>query len=80
VDEFKIREPVTGLYKKDYAVDVKHMKQDNDADLLGIALLLQTWKKRFFQDASAKIPSPRSHGSSGKSVKRKRRTREGCRA
>jgi hypothetical protein len=78
VDEFKARESVAGLYKKDYAVDVKHMKQDNDAGLFGIAFLLQTWKKRFFQDASAKIPSPRSHGSPGKSVKRKRRTWEGC--
>ena len=53
-----ILEPIAGLQKKDYAVDVKHMKQDNDADLLSIALLLQTLEKRFFQDASAKIPLP----------------------
>ena len=78
MDEFKVREPVTGLYRKDYAVDVKHMKRDNNADLFSIAFALQTWKKRFFQDASAKIPSLRSHGSSGESVERKSRTWEGC--
>ena len=53
-----ILEPIAGLQKKDYQVDVKHIEQKDDAGLLSIALLLQTLEKRFFQDASAKIPLP----------------------
>jgi rubrerythrin len=53
-----ILEPITGLYKKDYAVDLKHLEQTADADLLKIALMLQAQEKRFFQDASAKVPLP----------------------
>jgi hypothetical protein len=53
-----ILEPITGWYKKDYDIDVKHMEQKDDAGLLSIALLLQTREKRFFQDASAKVPLP----------------------
>jgi hypothetical protein len=53
-----ILEPITGLYKKDYAVDFKHLEQKDDADLLKIALMLQALEKRFFQDVSAKVPLP----------------------
>ena len=53
-----ILEPVTGLHRKEYEVDIKHMEQKNDADLSSIVLLLLTREQRFFQDASAKLPLP----------------------
>jgi acyl-CoA reductase-like NAD-dependent aldehyde dehydrogenase len=53
-----ILEPITGLYKKDYAVDLKRLEQTDDADLLKIALMIQAQEKRFFDDASAKVPLP----------------------
>jgi len=53
-----ILEPITGLYKKDFEVDLGHGRQKNDADLLRHALVLEEREKRFFQDASAKVPLP----------------------
>jgi hypothetical protein len=53
-----ILEPIAGLYKKEYEVDVTHMEQKDDTDLLRISLLLQTQEKRFFEDASAKVSLP----------------------
>jgi rubrerythrin len=53
-----ILEPITGLYKKDFEVDLGHGGQKNDADLLRHALVLEEREKRFFQDASAKVPLP----------------------
>ena len=52
-----ILEPITGLHKKDYDVDIKQAEQ-GDADLLSTAVVLQTREKRFFDDASAKVPLP----------------------
>jgi rubrerythrin len=53
-----ILEPITGLYKKDYEVDLGHGEQKNDADLLRRALVLEERENKFFQDASAKVPLP----------------------
>ncbi|HUJ88999.1 MAG TPA: hypothetical protein VLX12_02300 [Syntrophorhabdales bacterium] len=53
-----ILEPITGLYKKDYDVHLNQAEQKDDADLLRVALMLQTREKRFFDDASAKVPLP----------------------
>jgi hypothetical protein len=51
-------EPITGLFKKDYDVHLNQAEQKDDADLLRVALMLQTREKRFFDDASAKVPLP----------------------
>src|SRR5271157_981096 len=51
-------EPIAGLYKKDYDVHLNQAEQKDDADLLRVALMLQTREKRFFDDASAKVPLP----------------------
>jgi hypothetical protein len=53
-----ILEPVTGLRQDDYGLDLKDLSQTEDTDLLKIALLLEERSKRFFQDASTKIPLP----------------------
>ncbi|HME43408.1 MAG TPA: hypothetical protein VKF36_10015 [Syntrophorhabdales bacterium] len=53
-----ILEPIAGLYKKDYDVHLNQAEQKDDADLLRVALMLQTREKRFFDDASAKVPLP----------------------
>ena len=53
-----ILEPITGLYRKDYNVHLNQAEQKDDADLLRVALMLQTREKRFFDDASAKVPLP----------------------
>ena len=53
-----ILEPITGLEQDDYGVDLKGPSQADDKDLLKIALLLEERSKRFFQDASSKVPLP----------------------
>jgi hypothetical protein len=53
-----ILEPVAGLHEEDYEVDLKGLEQKDDADLLRVALILEQREKRFFQDASAKLPLP----------------------
>ncbi len=53
-----ILEPITGLNRETYDTDLRQMEQKDDADLLKIALLLETREKRFFQDASVKVPLP----------------------
>ena len=53
-----ILEPIAGLYKKDYEVDLRHGEQKDDADVLKGALMLEEREKRFFEDASAKVPLP----------------------
>jgi len=53
-----ILEPVTGLHEEDYEVDLKGLEQKDDADLLRVALILEQREKKFFQDASTKLPLP----------------------
>jgi rubrerythrin len=53
-----ILEPVTGLHEEDYEVDLKGLEQKEDADLMRIALTLEKREKKFFQDASTKLPLP----------------------
>jgi rubrerythrin len=53
-----ILEPITGLDEEDYEVDLKRLEQRDDADLLRIALILEQREKKFFQDASTKLPLP----------------------
>lgn len=53
-----ILEPVTGLHEEDYELDLKGLMQKDDVDLLRVALILEEREKRFFQDASTKVPIP----------------------
>ena len=53
-----ILEPITGLYRKDYQAELGGAGQENDADVLRAASMLQEREKRFFDDASAKVPLP----------------------
>jgi septum formation topological specificity factor MinE len=53
-----ILEPISGLQQEDYEMDIEVSGQSADADLLGIALTLEEKEKKFFADASARIPLP----------------------
>ena len=53
-----ILEPIAGLHRKDYEVDLTHAEQKDDADVVRVASTLQQREKRFFDDASAKVPLP----------------------
>lgn len=53
-----ILEPITGLHKKEYEVDLMPAAQHDDTDLLKVASMLQEREKRFFDDAAAKVPLP----------------------
>jgi rubrerythrin len=53
-----ILEPVSGLRQEDYEIDLKVWDQMEDADLLQAACILEERGKKFFRDASSKIPLP----------------------
>ena len=53
-----ILEPITGLFKKDYEVNLSQAEQKDDTHLVSAALKLETRGKRFFEDASVKVPLP----------------------
>ena len=53
-----ILEPITGLHREDYEVDLKAFEQKDDGDLLKIAMTLEEREKKFFQEAAAKVPLP----------------------
>jgi rubrerythrin len=53
-----ILEPIAGFYRKDYEGHLERLEQKDDADVLKIALMLEQREKRFFEDASAKVPLP----------------------
>ena len=53
-----ILEPVTGLQQEDYEIALKMPEVMEDAGLLKAALMLEERGKRFFQDASSKVPLP----------------------
>jgi hypothetical protein len=53
-----ILEPITGLHQEEYEVDLTGMAQKDDVDLVKVALILEERAKRFFSDASAKVPLP----------------------
>jgi hypothetical protein len=48
-----ILEPITGLYKKDYELDLRHGEQKDDADVLKVALMLEE-VARIFRKISRK--------------------------
>jgi len=53
-----ILEPVTGLHREDYEMDLKAPDHREDAEIIRAALILEERGKKFFQDASAKVPLP----------------------
>jgi rubrerythrin len=75
-----ILEPITGLYKKDYEVDLERLEQKDDADVLKVALMLEEREKRFFEDASAKVPLPEVARIFRKISRKKEETLERLRA
>ena len=53
-----ILEPVTGLYQEDYEIDLKVLDRTDDVGLLKAAIILEEREKKFFRDASSKVPLP----------------------
>jgi len=53
-----ILEPISGLAQEDYEMIAEVPDQPADSDLLRIALTLEEQERKFFADASAKIPLP----------------------
>lgn len=53
-----ILEPIAGLQKEDYEIDLKAGDRRDDADLVKTALLLMEREISFFGDASSKMPLP----------------------
>ncbi|OGP90812.1 MAG: hypothetical protein A2157_05005 [Deltaproteobacteria bacterium RBG_16_47_11] len=53
-----ILEPVIGLHQEDYGIDLKASDPIGDGELLRAALMLEERGKKFFQDASSKVPLP----------------------
>ena len=53
-----ILEPVTGLHREDYEIDLKIPDRTDDVDLLKVAIVLEEREKRFFRDASSRVPLP----------------------
>jgi hypothetical protein len=53
-----ILEPVSGLRREDYEMDPNVPDHGGDAEIIRSALILEERGKRFFQDASVKVPLP----------------------
>lgn len=53
-----ILEPIAGLNHEDYRIDLKLPDSAEDVDLLKTALVLEEREKKFFHDASSKLPLP----------------------
>ena len=53
-----ILEPVSGLDQGDYALDLKGLDTGEDTGILRVALALEERGKKFFNEASAKVPLP----------------------
>lgn len=53
-----ILEPIAGLQREDYEIDLKISGASEDSDLLKVVLSLEENEKRFFHDSSEKVPLP----------------------
>jgi len=53
-----ILEPIAGLDQEDYEIALKLSDEMEDRDLLGAASILEERERKFFQDASSKLPLP----------------------
>lgn len=57
-----ILEPITGFEREDYIIRLDGMNQEHDKGLTEILLLLIDRERRFFHDASTKVPLPEVAG------------------
>ncbi len=53
-----ILEPIAGLNQEDYRIDWNLLDSGKEVDLLNAALMLEMREKKFFQEASSKMPLP----------------------
>lgn len=53
-----ILEPIAGLDQADYQADLNLTDSATDVDLLKTALILEERERKFFQNASSKVPLP----------------------
>jgi hypothetical protein len=53
-----ILEPITGLNQENYRIDLNVTASAEDVDLLKMALRLEERERKFFNDASSKLPLP----------------------
>lgn len=53
-----ILEPISGLEQEDYQINLTLPDSSTDIDFLKMAMILEKREKRFFQDASSKVPLP----------------------
>jgi hypothetical protein len=53
-----ILESVTGLQQEDYEIDPKVPEVTEDEDLLRAVWMIEEKKRKFFRDASSKLPFP----------------------
>jgi rubrerythrin len=53
-----ILEPVTGLHQEDYEINLKTLDPMGDIDVLRVAMILEERQRKFFRDASLKVPLP----------------------
>jgi len=69
-----ILEPIAGLHRADYEIEMKGMDQTKDADLLKTALLLEERERRFFSEVSEKLPLPEAGRIFRKMAQKKERS------
>jgi rubrerythrin len=53
-----ILEPIAGLHPEDYEIEREGVDQTKDEDLLKMALILEERARKFFSEASDKVPLP----------------------
>lgn len=66
-----ILEPIAGLQREDYEIDLKISGASEDSDLLQVALALEEKERRFFHDSSEKVPLPEVSGIFRKIARKK---------
>jgi hypothetical protein len=53
-----ILEPIVGLQKENYRLDLKLSGNEKDADLIKLVLMIEEREQKFFDDSSVKLPLP----------------------
>jgi len=66
-------EPISGLLKDAYQMEIATSEAAGDREILGLAKALEEREKRYFHDASAKVPLPEVARFFKKIVERKER-------
>lgn len=73
-------EPIVGLERRDYEIEVDPSRCSGDRHLLELILALEERKRRFFEEASGKIPWPEISRIFKKIAKKKESDLEGLRS